>query len=125
MAEPEREDGDVDACMQQAHCGGVPEGVWGDLLRGQGRAVPGRDPVVFREAGLDGVRGQRPALAGAEQRGVRVAPAFGQPVAQCRDGGRLKGRVAFFPALAEATDIRFAVEVDVAAGQLGGPEPVR
>ena len=33
------------------------------------------------EAGLDGVRGQRPALAGAEQGDVRAGAAFGQPVA--------------------------------------------
>jgi hypothetical protein len=36
-----------------------------------------------------------------------------------RDGGRPEGRIALFPALAEAVDIRFPVEVNVAAGQLG------
>ena len=46
----------------------------------------------------------------------RIQP--GQPVAQRRDGGRLEGRVALFPSLAEAADVRFAVEMDVAAGQL-------
>jgi hypothetical protein len=35
VAEPEGDDGDVDAGVQQRHYGGAPQGVWCDVLVGQ------------------------------------------------------------------------------------------
>jgi hypothetical protein len=57
VAEPQGDDGDVDACVQQVHRRGVTQGVRGDLLGLQGGAGPRGGGGVPGDQVLDGVAG--------------------------------------------------------------------
>ena len=39
MTKPESNDCDINARLQQVHCGRVPEGMWRDTLTGKARAL--------------------------------------------------------------------------------------
>ena len=82
MAEPERDDGDVDAGVQESHGRGVAQGVHGDVLAAQRRAGDAGGREVVGEAVLDGVVAEPSAGAGREQWVVRCAGVFGEPAAE-------------------------------------------
>ena len=67
VAEPQGDDRGVNTGVQQAHRGGVPEHVWGDVLAVQGRADACGGDRVFSESACHGISGQRFAAAGWEQ----------------------------------------------------------
>ena len=106
VTEPQRDDGCVDAGVQQRHRRGVAQGVRGDVLgcdRGAGRRGAGG---VFGDQVCDRVAAQRPAGTGGKQRVVGPAATLGQPDPQ--DGHGLPGQrgSAIFTALSRTADVR-------------------
>jgi hypothetical protein len=71
VAEPEGDDRDVDAGLQQPHRGGMSQGVHGDVLAAQQRAGEAGDREVPGEAVLDGVTAEPGPGPGGEQGVVR------------------------------------------------------
>jgi len=117
VAEPERDDGGVDAGVQEAHRGGVAQHVRGELFLVQGRAGADRGCVVFGQSAFDGVAAEAGAAAGWKQRVVRESGALGQPRTQDSDSGRRQRRDALLASLAVAADVRSSTEVNIASGQ--------
>jgi hypothetical protein len=67
VAEPERDHGGVDASFEEAHRGGVTQGVDGDVLAGESRAVRRSPGHVQGQALLDGVGRQCTSLGAGEE----------------------------------------------------------
>ena len=99
MAEPQGDDGDVDAGMQQGHGRRMPQNVRCHVLGGYGWACPGGSGGVLSEEPFDGVMAEAGAAPGREQRVGPGAAAFGEPVTEDgRGGGGERGR-AFLTSL--------------------------
>ena len=81
VAEPEGDDGGVDAGLEQPHRGGVAQHVGVTRLSCSGRAARGGGGDVFGEAVLDGVAAEWSAVPGGEQ---RVAGLAGRSVSHGR-----------------------------------------
>ena len=86
VAEPERDDGDVDAGVRAGASRRCAAGCGGEIVLpardGQWRAADGG---VGGQTLFDGVAAERVAAAGREQRVGGIAVAFGEPGAQdCR-----------------------------------------
>jgi hypothetical protein len=79
VPEPERDDGDVGAGVEEAHGGGVPEGVHGDVLAAQRSTADARGVEVAGQAELDGVVAEACPGAGREQRIAGLTAALFQP----------------------------------------------
>ena len=110
MAEPEGDDREIDADLPQEHRAGVPEHVRGDAFKRERAAIAGcGGGGVFGEELGYRVGAERPSAPGGEQRVVRPAPAFAEPLAQDRDG--LAGQRCA-PLLSS-----FALAADVGAGR--------
>jgi hypothetical protein len=67
VAEPQCDDGDVDAGAQQSHGGGVAQHVRSDVFAGQGGTRCCRGGGVHGDALGEGVQGERVTTAGWEQ----------------------------------------------------------
>ena len=119
VAEPQSDDGDVDSGVQQAHGGGVPQGVRGDVLAGQRRAGSG-GVAAWRARRCSTASRLRGCRRGRWNSGSAGSPA--RSVSQARRTATVCGGERgdpLFAALAEAGDVRPGAEVDVAAGQAG------
>jgi len=79
VSEPERDDGDVGAGVEEAHGGGVPEGVHGDVFAVQRSAADAGGVEVAGEAVFDGVVAELCPGAGREQRMAGLTAALGKP----------------------------------------------
>ena len=65
--QPERDQGGVDTGLEEAHRGGVTQGVDGDVLAGDSRAGRRGPGHVQCQALLDGVGGQRVSVGAGEE----------------------------------------------------------
>ena len=119
MAEPERDDGDVDSGGQQPHRRGVPEHVWGDRLGGQARAERRGGRGVLREAGSDGVAAHPGSGAGGEHESFSVTWSFGGERLQDLHGLPVQGCGSVLAAFAVAEHVRTHAQVDVADLECG------
>jgi len=122
VAEPEGDDGGVDAGVEELHRGGVSQGVRGDPFVAKGGAVGCRGGHVFGDEFLDGVAGELAAPTRGEQRGVGLAGLAGEPGVQGVDALFGQGGDPFLAALAVAADVGADTKADVVAvqgGQLG------
>jgi hypothetical protein len=97
----------------------MPEGVGGDVLGLQRRALSGCGGGVLGEAFLDGVAAESSAGAVREQGLLQFAVPFAEPGTQDGDGDRGERGDPFFSPLAVAGDVRPTAEVRVAEGQPG------
>jgi hypothetical protein len=79
VAEPQGDDGGVDAGVQQPHGGGMAQHVRGELLAGEGRAGRRGGGGVDGQALLDGVGAEWGAAAGRKQRVGGLAGVFDKP----------------------------------------------
>jgi hypothetical protein len=77
----------------------VPEGVWRDVLAGQGGAVLSGVLGVEGDASFDSVVAEASSGAGGKQRLVGVVAAFPEPGAQDRGGGRGERHASLLAAL--------------------------
>jgi hypothetical protein len=126
MAEPGRDDGDVDTGVQQGHGSAVAQRMRGDLLGLEGWAGRCGSGGVLGDEAFDGVSAEWGAAAGREQRVVRGAAAFGQPGPDRCDGVAGQRRDPVLSSFAVAADVRAAPEVNVAdlgAGQFRDAKP--
>lgn len=125
MSEPQGDDRDVDAGLEQRHRRGVPQHVRGDVLGRERRAaIPGGCDVEG-DASLNGVGAEPAPGAGREQRISSEPGAFACPGAQHGDGVGGKGHDSLLAALAGAGQVRARAEGDIAAveaGELGEPQ---
>ncbi len=119
MAEPERENGDVNSGAPQLHGQGVAERVGGDGLGRQGRAFLAGDLVVPGQPGGDGVACQPSSAPAGEQRVAVVAAGGGEPVPQHGDRLLVQRGAAFLAPFPQAADVRARAEVDITAVELG------
>jgi len=85
-------------------------------------APSGRD--VFGEAMFDRVAGQRPAVAGGEQRAPRITVAYAHPHLEHGHGLGGERRDSLLPSLPQGPDVRAGAELGVGASwseHLGRP----
>ena len=126
VSEPQRDDGCVDAGVQQSHGGGVAQRVRGDVLVSE-RGTGGRGGgYVCREPLSERVSAERSAGPRRKHRGVRWTGALDEPRPQGR-GHRLgKRRDPLLAAFPQTADVRSPREVQIRTaqpGELGGAQP--
>jgi len=123
VAEPQRDHGGVDPCVQQAHRGGVAEHVRSDRLLAQRGTTLRRSGGVLGDPASERLTGERPAGAGGEQRLAAVAVSLGLPDFEHGDGRFGQRRDPLLASLPDRCRVRAGAEVDVTAskaGQLAG-----
>ncbi len=126
VSQPERDDGGVDAGLQQRHRAAVSQYVGVKLFAVERRASLCRGGGVDADALLDGVAAESPAGAGRKQRVVGSAGTLGEPGREDCLGRRGEWDRALFAAFAFAAEVRARAERDVCAveaGELGDAQP--
>ena len=79
VAEPQGDDGAVDAGLEQRHRAAVAEHVWVHALADKGRAAPCGGGDMGRDTTLDGIARQPTSSSGGEQRILRLSATFAEP----------------------------------------------
>src|SRR5664279_2130163 len=95
----------------------MPKHVWGDSFRCQRRAADCRGGGVLGDQQPDRVAAEWPARAGREQWVVRIAAAFGEPLALGRNGFFGQWGRALFSSFPGDFDMGADTEVDIADAQ--------
>jgi hypothetical protein len=83
MAKPQRDDGTINAALQQVHRGAVSQDVWRDALGFQGRTVLACHRHMFGEQVLNSVPAQRFAAQIGKEWLTGLGVSLPQPRTQC------------------------------------------
>src|SRR5438552_4757345 len=118
-AEPQRDDGGIDAGAEQGHCAAMAEYVRVQALGLQAGTGLRRGGCVNTEPALDRVAAEPPPGPGWEQRVVRRAASLGDPCPHHRLGLAGERDGALLAAFAFTADVAAGAQCDVAAVQAG------
>src|SRR2546425_9931611 len=117
MAEPQRNDRAIDACLEQVHGRGVPQAVYAHALVRQRRTRARRGLPVFVQHVLHAVNRETAARGAGKEDVARATTWLTQPPLEhlaCRAG---QWRAALFPSFADDPHVRASAEDDVLAGE--------
>jgi hypothetical protein len=117
VPKPERDNGPVNAVVEQIHGSAMSKDVWGNPLTPQGSAAVLRHGSMLRDEVLDRVTAERPTAEAGEKSVVRLALSLSQPCLYHCDNLSVKRRAAFFASLSFAANVGARSQDDVLAAK--------